>query len=484
MVQAKSVVQQVLRGAYLALIAILAASLIVVLTFNDNWYVLWTGNMFTGTTYPPVRTRKASFEAADETAAQPVATADWPGWTMLFGPRLSSCSPETGLNLRFGEEGPRRLWQKPIGTGYSAPVVAKNEKDGGDLVLLFREENQEVLACYHAENGEERWRCSWPTSYQCPYEYSSGPYATPIVDGEQIYAVGAQGQLHCVARESGEVLWQRLLQEDFQGKAGLFGYGAGLLIDDEKIYLNVGGVEQQAGIVAFDKKTGDTLWKTGERNWAYTTPRLTTIGEQRYLLVLTDFGLAALEPASGKLLGEYEFHPRGPDVINAVTPVVQGDRVLLVTGPGPGAVCLQLAHTSDEGMTFKELWQDRRVLDSQFNSLIFYPQLNDDTLIFGFTASQQGGATFRCVDFGTGELKWKHSSELGRGQALAADGHILLLGEHGHLQVLPATEKQPEPVSSTKEPLLAAPCYSQPALCNGLLFVRNEREVICFDLRK
>jgi len=273
------------------------------------------------------------------------------------------------------------------------------------------------------------------------------------------------------------------MQEFPGGAKGLFGFGPGLLVDDEKLYVNVGDAEHQAGIVAFDKLTGQTIWQATERGWAYTTPRLTTIEGRRYLLALTDFGLAVLDPVDGKLQGEYEFQPRGPDVINAVTPVVNGDRVLLVAGPGPGAVCLQLVPNSEQNQVeFRELWQDRRVLDSQFNSLILAPQ-KESPVVFGFTASQQGGATFRCIDFATGKLLWKHASELGRGQAIAVDGHILLLGERGHLQVLPAHATGPELVSSTKDPLLAAPCYSQPALCSGLLFIRNEREVICFDLR-
>ncbi|WP_425616640.1 PQQ-binding-like beta-propeller repeat protein [Anatilimnocola sp. NA78] len=478
-----SAVHLAFRALAFGIIVALTSTLVWLMGTNGNWHALLTGQLHAAG-YPPIRVRKIAFEEQDTTIAVH-GDASSPGWTNLFGPNLDSRSPETGLNLRFGEAGPRELWRKAIGSGYSAPVVGKQDSSSDDLVLLQREQDEEVLACLDALSGEERWRCAWPTTYKCPYEYSSGPYATPVIDGDRVYAVGAQGQLHCVSREHGQVIWQRNLPEEFPGgAAGLFGFGAGLLVDGERLYLNVGAGEQQAGIVAFDKLSGETAWQATERSFAYTTPRLTTIAGQRYLLVLTDFGLAALDPASGSLLGEYEFQPRGPDVINAVTPVVQGDRVLLVAGPGPGAVCLQLVPNNKQGqMEFREIWKDRRTLDSQFNSLIHYPQTNDSALVFGFTASQQGGATFRCVELETGKLRWKHASELGRGQAIAVDGHLLLLGEHGHLQVLQAQAAQAEPVASTKEPILAGPCYSQPALCSGLLFVRNEKEVICFDLR-
>src|SRR5262249_16432048 len=97
-------------------------------------------------------------------------------------------------------------------------------------------------------------------------------------------------------------------------------------------------------------------------------------------------------------------------------------------------------------------------------------------------------ASLWCVNLATGEPRWKLPSELGRGMSLAVEGHLLLLGEYGHLGSLPLGgapgPAAPSLTYMTPEPLLAAPCYTQPPLARGLLYVRNEQTLICYALRR
>lgn len=393
----------------------------------------------------------------------------WPGWTNLLGPDLTSCSPETGLRIAWGDSGPPVLWRTPLGEGYSAPVAA-----GEDLILCDRQGDAERLTAFDIYTGKTQWQIAWPTSYRCQYAYSSGPYATPRIDGDLIFAAGAQGQLHCVGRD-GRIRWRRLLAEEFSLREGLFGFGPGLQVDSDRLYLNLGAADEQAGVVALDKRTGATLWRATDHASAYTMPQFFEREGKRRLLVLTEWGLVGLDPASGKQHFEYEFHPRGSDSINAVSPVVADGWVILMIGPGPGAVGLELLDPDQLRLG----WKDRRVLDSQFNSLVVHAGH-----IYGFTASRQGGALLRCIELKTGKLCWSEASDLGRGQLLAADGKLLALGEQGHLAALDLSPAAPVWRGMTAQPLLKGPCYSQPALHRGLLYVRNEQELICFDLRE
>jgi len=407
-----------------------------------------------------------SIEPALAQLPAPVASRGWPA---MFGPDGTCVSPETGLQLEWPAAGPPELWRIPIGTGYSSPVAVAD-----DLIVLHRQGDRELLSCYAAATGQPKWEQSWPTSYQCKYQYSSGPYGTPLIDGDCVFAAGAQGRLVGVARADGSVIWERNLSADLQLPESLFAFGPGLLADDERLFLNAGGVATSSGVVALDKRTGETLWTATDQALAYTVPRLSALHGTRLLLILTKTGLACLDPDSGREHWTYPFHSRAVDMINAVTPAVQDDLVLLVAGPGPGAVCLRI----NSDLSYSEVWKDRRVLDSQFNSLV-----HAAGRIYGFTAQRQGGSIFKCLELASGNLRWEYPSPQGRGQAIAADGRLILLGEHGLLTCLRLDPARLAVISTTSQPLLASPCYSSPALHRGLLYLRNESSLLCLNLR-
>ena len=205
----------------------------------------------------------------------------------------------------------------------------------------------------------------------------------------------------------------------------------------------------------------------------YATPIPATIGGRRYVFLVTTEGLVCLNPIDGTVHWSIDFKPRKPLSVNATSPVVVDDLVLMSTGPGQGTICLRVLESG-----YEEVWRDRRVLDSQFNPLIVAHRH-----LLGFTAARQGGPRFRCLDPRTGELCWELSSSLGRGTALVVDHQILLLGEHGHLASAPLRTSRPPKLQITAEPILSPPTYSAPALHNGRLFLRNEFRLICLDLR-
>ena len=220
-------------------------------------------------------------------------------------------------------------------------------------------------------------------------------------------------------------------------------------------------------------KTGESIWESTDHGAGYCSPIAATIHGQPFLFVVTDIGLVALHPKTGAIDWELEHRGRAPMSYNAVSPLVLDDHVLVVTGPGPGAVCVQVQ--PDRG--YKQAWKDRRVLDSQYNTLMLHEQH-----VFGFTAAGQGGAELRCVDFLTGDLTWKYPSVLRRGQGLIAGPAMIILGEQGHLAALLANTKSPEVLAFTDQPLMKASCYCAPALSNGRLILKDEERVACFQL--
>lgn len=408
-----------------------------------------------------------------------VAVQHWPppsaapasaGWPRLLGPNRDGVSAETGLVDRWPAAGPLVLWEVDVGTGYSSPVAVEDT-----VVLLHRLGNEEHIQFFEAATGKLRVDFAYPTSYVCPYDhYSEGPYSTPLIEEGRVYTLGAQGQLHCLSLTDGACLWQRRLHEDFQVAPRPYPVAASPWIDGDVLVFNLGAVDEKTGIIGLDKNTGETRWTATRELASCATPIGATIHGQRHVFVFTDRSLVSLDPRDGRVRWAVEHFCRAPDSTNATSPIVWNDLVLAVSGPGPGALCLRVLPDG----TYEQVWHDRRVLDSQFNSLITI-----DGFVYGFSTKRQGGAALRCVEFATGRLRWQWQSDLGRGQGLAADGRLLLLGEDGHLAMLDVNPDAPVVRALTDEPILQAPTYSSPALRHGRLYVRNEHKLQCLDLR-
>ena len=138
-----------------------------------------------------------------------------------------------------------------------------------------------------------------------------------------------------------------------------------------------------------------------------------------------------------------------------------------------GVVSLQIHPDSTQKLD----WRQRRVLDSQYNTLL----LAEDHL-YSFTSAGQNGAEFRCVDLRDGTLAWKYNSVLKRGMGLATDRAFILLGERGHLASLERRVDEPRVISFTEKPLMQEPCYCSPAVYENTLILKDETRVAAFDL--
>ncbi|MDA0835737.1 MAG: PQQ-like beta-propeller repeat protein [Planctomycetota bacterium] len=341
---------------------------------------------------------------------------DWPN---LFGPTHLGLSSETGLNLDWPAEGPPRRWSKPIGSGYSSPVIGDEH-----LIVFHRVGDDEVVESFDPETGETDWRFTYPTAYVCRYEYSNGPYSTPAIDDNRVYAWGAEGSLHCLDLDTGEVVWRRSLSEDFSVPENLFAVGTSPLIEGEFLILNVGGKEPNTGIVALDKSSGATVWSATCDAAGYATPIGATIHDRRYLFVFTAEGLVSLDPADGRVWWQIPFKSKVVDTVNASSPVVWNDLVLVTIGPGPGALCVRILPDG----SYEEVWRDRRAIDSTFNNLICH-----DGYVYGFSSRRNHAAGFRAVDIRTGEVMWDWSTDVSRGASLWVDNRCLMIGEYGAL---------------------------------------------------
>jgi len=408
----------------------------------------------------------AARSPADQPARNNSPASTDAGWPNFLGPRHDGTSPETEVSLDWPAEGPPVLWRIEIGTGYSSPVVV-----GDDLIVMHRIGDEEIIECFSAATGESKWRFTYPTDYECPYQYSSGPYSTPAIDGGRVYAWSAEGTLRCLELASGELHWQRHLNEEYGAELGMFPVAGSVFIEKDRLILNVGGRETEAGIVALDKTSGKTLWTATGHGPGDATAVAATIHGRRYIFMFTADGLVSLDPANGHVHWQIPFRATAPDTSNATTPVVCGDKVF-VSAYKAGSLCVRV---SPEG-GYEELWRKRRNLMCQFHNLMVR-----GGCVYGFASNDH---SFRCVDLTTGEVNWKREPEHGRGQTVALGDSLITIFETGHLASVEVSPQACNMRSVTSAPLVAPRCFSTPALCGGRIYLRSDGDLACLSLRR
>ena len=407
-----------------------------------------------------------------DTATQKIAHAGWPN---IYGPGHNSISTETNVSTTWPASGPLKKWTRPSGTGYAAVVSV-----GNDTVTIFRKDKQEVIECLETESGNLKWEYRYPTDFKSTYQYSSGPYSTPVITEQSVITISAAGLLHCLSRLTGQVQWKRDLRSEYEMPTSDWPFAGSPLVLSDRLILNLGAVEKEAGIVALDLSDGKTIWEATDHGYAHTTPTAATIDGQQRVFVLTFEGLVCLNPKDGTVDWEVAHQvrdPTGMNGTNAVSPVVIDDRVCVVSGPKvkPGLRCFQVLPDG----TYEETWRDIRLLKSQYTNLV-----GVDGYLFAFTPMTVGGPTLKCIDIVNGKLAWKAKPDLGRGNMLAVNDSIIILGEDGTLASFELNTSKLIEISRTDQPVLEKPCYTSLALNQGLLFARNEKQLICFDLRR
>src|SRR5215212_10687616 len=105
-------------------------------------------------------------------------STDWAQWG---GPHRNFTSETKGLATTWPATGPRRLWQRELGEGYSAIAVER-----GMLFTMYRKGENEFVIALDATTGKTVWEYSYAAPFSPDYDMSNGPgpHATPLVSGD------------------------------------------------------------------------------------------------------------------------------------------------------------------------------------------------------------------------------------------------------------------------------------------------------------
>jgi outer membrane protein assembly factor BamB len=387
-------------------------------------------------------------------AAQPPAS-----WPDFRGPHRDG--RYTGrIRTNWPREGLPRMWRQPIGLGYASFVVAN-----GRAFTIEQRRDREVAAAYDVSTGREIWTNGWEGEFRETMG-GDGPRATPTYHQGRLYVLGALGEFRCLNAASGEVVWRKNILADNDAPNLDWGMSASPLIVDDKVIVLPGGPRGKS-VVAYDRTTGQPVWKALDDRQAYTSPMLVTLSGVRQLLVVSANRVMGLVPEDGRLLWDYPWSTN--QGINVAQPIVlDGDRIFMSAAYGHGAAVFEVRRAGEE-FTTRAIWENNR-MKNKFTSSLLY-----DGHLYGLDES-----ILACVDASTGELRWK-AGRYGYGQVMLAGEHLIVLTEDGDVVLVKATPERHEEVASFSA--IEGKTWNHPAIADGRLLVRNLREMAAFDIR-
>jgi outer membrane protein assembly factor BamB len=377
----------------------------------------------------------------------------------FLGPNRDARYDQLPILTRWPEEGLPLLWKQPIGGGYASFAIAE------DLAFTIEQRRgQEVVAAYDVATGRETWTDGWDASFREPLG-GDGPRATPAYDEGRVYALGAEGELRCLDARTGKRIWRVNILEDNGAQNLTWGMAASPLVVDGKVIVLPGGSGGRS-VVAYDKVTGQAVWKALDDQQAYTAPMVATLGGRRQLLVVSAQRALGLAIEDGRLLWAHPWSTYNG--INAAQPVVVGEnRLFLSASYDRGATVVELTPNGD-GFTVTTVWANNR-MKNRFSTSVLY-----DGYLYGLDEG-----ILACIDPRTGELKWK-GGRYGYGSLVLADGHLIVLTERGDLALVKAKPDRHEEVASFSA--IDGKTWNPLTLAAGRVLVRNATEMAAFDV--
>jgi outer membrane protein assembly factor BamB len=391
----------------------------------------------------------------------PLATAeDWPQW---LGPRRDGTTTE---KIQPWKGDLKVAWRQPVEEGHSSPVVADGKVY---LHASPKGKNAEAIACFDAVSGKPLWNYEYARG---PFQglFGRGPRATPAVVGGKLYAFGATGILTCLDVAKGERLWQVDTHKEFQAPTLKFGDSASPLVMGNKVVTAVGA--KGASVVAFDKDKGTVLWKNLDDGASYASPIVIGAAKDLTTLVLTQQGLVALRVDDGTKLWDFPFKDKLAE--SATTPARVGDKVL-ISSITLGSALLQIKG----GMSPPVKDWFTKDLTCYFSTPV--PVGAENIYMVTGTLSFTPTSSLCCVDARTGKVLWTKDG-VGKYHACltrTADNKLLMVEEAGNLVLV---DPNPAKYVELCRAKICGETWAHPAIANGRLYIRDQKELVCVEL--
>lgn len=395
-----------------------------------------------------------------------LATAD--DWPQFLGPRRNGISSESGLIDSFPSSGPKELWRVAGGVGMSGIAVV-----GDTVVTLAQDDNEQFVLAVNAATGDTIWKSPIAAAYRNPM--GDGPRAAPSISGGKVFVYSGEGILAALSLKDGRLLWKRHPVVEFGGKPAEYGMACSpLMLDEGLVAVTIGAPD--ATVAGFNAETGETVWKLSQPGdtAGYSSPALVQVNKGEQLVVYGGKAALGIQPGTGKLLWRYPYETDYD--CNIATPLGDGKHVFLSSGESHGSLMLKFSGTGDPAVA----WESHGVGSVMRNE--WQTSILHDGYLYGFDNVGSAGpvTNFACVKALTGEQVWLER-RFGKGNLIAADGKLWMTTMAGELVLVKIS---PEGFQELSRAEVMQTTRQAPALSSKRLFVRDNAEIICFDVAK
>ncbi|QDU21584.1 PQQ-binding-like beta-propeller repeat protein [Urbifossiella limnaea] len=391
------------------------------------------------------------------------------GWPQFLGPNRDGHAPAGPFRTDWEKRPPEKLWSAPVGGGYSSFAVV-----GGKLYTQDRQGSSERVVCLDAATGASVWEHTYPASYD-GIGFDAGPRATPTVDGDRVYTVGASGLMHCLEAAPGQaprVVWKHDLPGEFNGRTPQWGYACSPLLDGDTVVVQPGG--RKGSVAAFDRATGLIRWTAGTNPAGYSSPSVATVQGVRAVFALTGDTLLCLR-SDGTLMGSYPWPTQHQG--NIATPLVLDDYVFISAAYGTGCALLRLKPDADR-LRLEPVYSKRnKPLRTHHGTAV---AVGRHLYAFDGTNDEARLVCFSLIDGATVE-GWE-APRVRNGKIVAVGGYLVILTQTGDLILVQATPDEYRPVATVPLGFSGHQNWALPVVADGRLYVRGPDRIECFNV--
>lgn len=375
-------------------------------------------------------------------------------WPQILGPGRDGHAVDEKAPVHWSKS-LTPAWTLACGEGYAGVAIAE-----GQVVVFDRVADGERVRLISLADGTMVWSTPVPTNYAGGINPDRGPRCVPVIEKNSVIVYGASGQLSCLDRKTGKVVWTRDARKEYGADDGYFGAGSSPLVVDSKVIVAVGG-KKRGGVVAFRLDNGAMLWESIGAEASYASPILLKGSSGPSLFVPTRLVAYGMDLEKGKVLYQFPFGQRGPTV-NAATPVLLSDgSVFLTASYGIGSTLAKPTSSSPS-----VVYSGESLLSSQYATPIVYGDM-----VYGSDGREDmGSASIKCVDVRNKKVLWTESG-FGICHLVGFKDHILGVTLDGRVVLFEAKSNAFQSVTQAQLP--AGMYRALPAFSQGTLVVRH-----------
>ncbi len=429
---------------------------------------------------------------------------DWPQWR---GPHRDGHVQEFSAPAMWPDS-LKLVWKIAAGAGLASPLVSE-----GKIYLITREGEEETVSCYRLGDGSRIWQQRYTSPFipnaqavisrYFPVSQGKGPFATPIVHGDRIYALGVDRVLSSFDKNSGELKWRQhyLKQEvpaqlvyecqpcgcsedgkefpqpgkcsacgmtlgvkgletsaSLDGQGNYYGAAASPVIENKIGIVNVGNLKG-GDLIAFDLKSGQEKWRWHGPAPSSSSPITATLHGVRQVIVLTRENLAGVNVRDGQQLWSFAIASDA----QIVTPIVFEDLVIFSAYRSPTTAVR--VRKEANGWSAEKAWETNEV--TLYTST---PVLVGDKM-YGLSYANRG--QFFAMEARTGKVIWTSEGRQAQGAVILSCGNeVLALTDEAKLITMASDAGAYQPHANLQ--VAGSPTWAHPVLWDKNILIKDE----------